>query len=181
MLRTPWSTSGGSLSRIGILTTVASLACIAVVASGCTASQKAPTTSMPAAAGAPGAQPAGQKLANTGTVSDVQTCLECDAKKMPMKVVGQPVVENGVQVVDIKIEGGTYVPNAITVKADMPVRVVFTGKAKGCLAKPMFASLGKKADLTSSGSATFDLGALKPGTYKFTCGMGMNVGSILVQ
>lgn len=170
-----------SSRRIGILATVTVLALVAVAASGCTASQKAPAASAPAAASAPGAQPAAQKMANTSAASDVQTCFECGTKKMPMKVVGQPTVENGTQVVDIKITGGTYAPSSITVKAGMPVKVVFTGRAKGCLAKPTFASLGKKADLTTSGSATFDLGVLKPGTYKFTCGMGMNAGEIVVQ
>jgi len=93
-------------------------------------------------------------------------------------VKGAATVENGVQVVNIAIEGGTYVPNNITVKAGMPVKVVFTGKAKGCLAKPMFKSLDKKLDLTNSSTGTIDLGTVKAGAYKFTCGMGMNAGTI---
>jgi plastocyanin domain-containing protein len=61
------------------------------------------------------------------------------------------------------------------------VRVVFTGKAKGCLAKPTFKALGKSGDVTQSGSASIDLGVLKPGTYTWTCAMGMNSGTITVR
>jgi plastocyanin domain-containing protein len=115
------------------------------------------------------------------TTGAVQTCLECATKNMPAMVPGSAQVVNGVQVVSIAIEGGTYVPNKIAVKAGMPVQVVFAGSAKGCLAKPMFKSLGKSGDVTTSGTATIDLGALPKGTYKFTCAMGMNAGSIIVQ
>jgi hypothetical protein len=62
----------------------------------------------------------------------------------------------------------------------MPVGATFSGGAKGCLAHPTFKSLGKKADVTT-GSGSVDLGTLKPGVYQFSCGMGVNVGSITVR
>jgi plastocyanin domain-containing protein len=114
-------------------------------------------------------------------VSDVQVCAECAGKRMPAKFEGTATVKNGVQVIDVAIVEGTYAPNVITAQAGMETQVVFTGRAKGCLAKPTFKALGKSADVTASGTATIDLGTLKPGVYKFTCGMGMNAATITVR
>jgi len=72
------------------------------------------------------------------------------------------------------------VPNEFTAQAGLPVTVVFSGTAEGCLAEPEFPDLGVKADL-STGSATMELGVLEPGTYPFTCSMGVNEGHITVQ
>jgi plastocyanin domain-containing protein len=118
---------------------------------------------------------------SVSTTSGVQTCAQCGGKGAPPKVVGEAVTQDGVQIVNVGIVNGYYSPNAFTVKAGMPVRVVFTGKASGCLANPTFASLGKKVDFADTGSATVDLGTLKPGIYKFTCAMGMNAGTITVK
>ncbi len=118
---------------------------------------------------------------STGRVvpaSNVQTCLTCDQGKMPATVEGHATLENGVQVLSIAIRGGTYVPNTFAVKAGVPVKVVFAGRAKGCLAKPTFKSLGKQVDLTATDTGSVVLGPLAPGTYKFTCAMGMNGGTI---
>jgi plastocyanin domain-containing protein len=96
-------------------------------------------------------------------------------------VKGTAVDENGAQMVKVGVKDGYYSPNEFMVKADAPVVVVFSGKAKGCLAKPQFKALGKKGDFTSSGTTTVDLGPLKAGTYTFECGMGMTGGKIVVQ
>lgn len=170
MLRTSRSKSAQTSRRLLVAATIGALALTGILAAGCTTAPAEKTTA-PAASSQPAAT----------AVSDVQVCYECDTKKMPAMVEGTAVVENGVQVVNIAIEGGTYVPSAVTVKAGMPVKVVFTGKAKGCLAKPMFKDLGKKLDLTTTGAGTIDLGTVKAGAYKFTCSMGMNAGTITVQ
>lgn len=155
---------------------IGALVLTGIVTVGCTTTASNDKATTPATTSQPAAKPS--MPATVTTASDVQTCLTCDKKKMPAKTVGAAVVANGVQVVNIAIEGGTYVPNTITVKAGMPVKVVFTGKAKGCLAKPTFKSLKMQVNLMSTASGTLDLGSLKPGTYKFTCGMGMNAGTI---
>lgn len=116
--------------------------------------------------------------ATATTASDVRVCYECDTGKMPDQSSGTAVMENGVQVVKLAIKGGTYVPNIITVKAGMPVKALFSGKAKGCLATPTFKALGRSIDLTGMATGTIDLGTLKAGTNKSTCGMGMNAGTI---
>jgi plastocyanin domain-containing protein len=114
--------------------------------------------------------------------SGVQTCAQCDGGKgAPPAVVGTVYTLDAVQVVRVGLANGYYSPNTFTIKAGMPVRVVFTGRASGCLARPTFASLGKQAGLAATGSATIDLGTLKPGVYKFTCAMGMNAGTITVR
>lgn len=150
----------------------------AFLAVGCTGTASQGGIKPNAAAPAP-AQPSA-----TGTVTtaaDVQLCGECSKKVMSPMVKGEPVVQAGTQVLKVDLVNGYYSPNRFTVKSGMPVQVVFTGTAKGCLAKPMFKALGKKTDLTATGTGTIDLGTLKPGTYKFTCAMGMNGGMITVQ
>jgi plastocyanin len=164
-----------SFRGLVVAAAVGALVLTGIAASGCsTAASEKPAT--PVASNQAASKPS--MPATVTTASDVQTCLECGTKKMPAMAKGTATVENGVQIVNIAIEGGTYVPNTIAVKAGMPVKVVFTGKAKGCLAKPTFKALDKKLDLTTAGSGTIDLGSVKAGTYKFTCGMGMNGGTI---
>lgn len=171
------SRNPGAIRVLRTIVVVAVLG-IALAAAGCSGG-----SSSGSGYGAAPATPASAPTQATSAVATaaVQTCLECGTKKMPAMVVGSAQVVNGVQVVNVAIQGGTYVPNKITVKAGMPVQVVFAGSAKGCLAKPMFKSLGKNGDVTASGAATIDLGALPKGTYKFTCAMGMNAGSIIAQ
>jgi hypothetical protein len=155
------------------------LAATAVMIAGCAST---PTASAPSSPASTVATAPPQSAPETATAaSDVQVCAECAGKGMPAKVIGTATVKGGVQVVDVAIVNGTYAPNAITAQAGLPTQVVFTGKAKGCLAKPTFKALGKSGDVTATGSATIDLGTLKPGVYKFTCAMGMNAATITVQ
>ena len=96
------------------------------------------------------------------------------------QTTGAAVMENGVQVLKVGLASGYYEPNNFTVQAGVPVTVVFTGNAEGCLAEPELPELGLKADM-SGGSATLVLGQLKPGKYSFTCSMGVNEGTITVR
>jgi hypothetical protein len=110
-----------------------------------------------------------------------QICASCWGDGGPDPTVrGDAEVVDGVQVVRIGVEGGYYVPNEFTVQAGVPVTVEFSGSAEGCLAEPEFPDLGVKADF-SGGSATMELGVLDPGTYVFTCSMGVNEGHITVE
>lgn len=128
--------------------------------------------------------PAGGMQSGTAATSvadpSVQTCSNCAGKGMAPTVAGEAATEAGVQVLKIGVKDGYYSPNEFTVKAGMSVKVVFSGKAKGCLANPKFPGLGKKADFTS-GTATLDLGTLKIGVYQFACGMDMVGGKVIVQ
>jgi plastocyanin len=133
------------------------------------------------------AQTSGASSASSPSASQMaastkpQICASCWGDGGPDPTVnGQAEVVDGVQVVTIGVEGGYYVPNEFTVQAGVPVTVVFSGSAEGCLAEPEFPDLGVKADF-SQGGATMELGVLEPGSYPFTCSMGVNEGHITVQ
>jgi hypothetical protein len=156
---------GAALAALGLM------AALSLALPGCGSS------AVQGAAESPTAMMSGGAL--TGASTDLQTCATCAGGTAP-QVFGKAKTVNGVQVVDISVKGGFYSPNDITVTAGKPVTVVFTGRAKGCLSKPMFTSLNMKADFTS-GKATLNLGTLKAGTYQFTCGMKMPGGKIVAQ
>jgi maltose-binding protein MalE len=125
-------------------------------------------------------EPTSMKGSSTAS-PDAQACSACAGKGMAPMVVGTVATMNGMQIVDIGVKNGYYSPNQFEAKAGVPIKVVFSGQAKGCLAKPQFKSLGKGADFTTAGSAAIELGALTPGTYEFACGMGMTGGKIVVK
>lgn len=164
------------------------LAIAALVMSGCSSmgasGSQAPTASGSGSMSAKQASTASSKMSGMSTGSKDATgmvCAECSGgagKVAPVK--GEATVEGGVQVVRISLKDGRYTPTAFTLQASMPVKVMFDGTASDCLGHPMFQSLGRKADL-SKGPASLDLGTLKPGTYKFSCAMGRNTGTISVQ
>ena len=88
-------------------------------------------------------------------------------------------VQGGVQTVSVDLSKGYYDPNTIQLKAGVPARITF-GQGSGCLGAVRSQQLGFGEDLTS-GPKTIRLAGLKPGTYQFTCGMGMVSGSIVVR
>ena len=136
-----------------------------------------PKSATPATVRPQGASPAA--LSSPG--AKAQACASCwgDGSPEP-RVAGVTALESGVQVLKIGIVDGYYEPNQWTVRAGVPVTAVFTGRAEGCLAEPEFPELRIKTSL-AGGSATVPLGRLKPGTYHFTCSMGVNKGTITVE
>jgi hypothetical protein len=132
------------------------------------------------AMGASGMKPA-SGMASKTVDPNAQTCSDCAGKGMAPMVEGTAATSGGVQTMAIGVKDGYYNPNQFKAQSGMPIKVVFTGSAAGCLGNPTFKSLGKKADFTKTGSATIDLGTLAPGTYEFACGMGMTGGKIVVQ
>jgi plastocyanin domain-containing protein len=88
---------------------------------------------------------------------------------------------NGVQEVAIDVEGG-YSPSSIRVRRDAPVRLVFDRKETNpCSEELVIGSLGVRRFLKPFEKTTVDLGPLAPGTYDFTCGMGMLHGKVVVE
>jgi plastocyanin len=160
-----------SVRRFGIVAILGLVLVVSAGALGCgSAADEQATTESPTAMSSSMAQ-AGE--------DDVQTCSACAGGEAGT-VPGETETVDGEQVLNIGVQDGFYSPNQFTVEAGVPVKVVFSGKAKGCLAMPTFPSLEKKADFTS-GEATLELGALEPGTYEFTCGMEMTGGQIVAQ
>jgi hypothetical protein len=133
--------------RVGLSLVSALVVAAALTAAGCT---PAPSAMQPGATAPASGAPA----------ATAQLCAACGGMGDPKEAVGAATVENGTQVVTVAIVDGYYKPNKVTVKADMPVRVVFTGSAKGCVAKPKFSALSKSTDVTASGSGTIELGTL---------------------
>ena len=129
------------------------------------------------AASPSGASPSAQPASD----AEKQLCASCWGDGGPdPTVTGTAEVVDGVQIVRVGVEDGYYVPNEFTVRADLPVTVVFGGAAEGCLAEPEFPDLGVKGDF-SDGTATLELGVLAPGSYPFTCSMGVNEGHVTVE
>lgn len=108
-------------------------------------------------------------------------CAPCMSKGKVPAVSGTVKVVDGVQVLEIGIKDNAYSPNTFSAKSGMPIKVVFTGKASDCLAKPTFPKLNKSVDISTTGQGTMELGALQPGTYELTCGMHSHGGNLVVQ
>ncbi len=112
-----------------------------------------------------------------------QKCAACSGGQSAAAADGTVATADGKQAISVSIKDGSYTPNRFVAKAGMPTGVVFRvdGKpAMGCLSNPTFKSLNKTINVTS-GEKSLDLGTLAPGTYEFTCAMGMNAGKIVVQ
>ncbi len=162
----------GKIFLIGL---VMALTVMVAVLTGCSGQ---PATMEPAK----DAQPMGaasQDQASEGMMAEM-TCPMCN-KGAPAVEKGAATVEDGVQVVRITLKDGYYSPNEITIKADMPAKLIFSGEAKDCSGKPKIAALNKQADFTQTGEATMDLGMVGAGTYPLTCGMDSAGGNLIVQ
>jgi plastocyanin domain-containing protein len=80
---------------------------------------------------------------------------------------------------DIQIGAAGYEPSVVTAASGRPVTLT-VGKGQGCAAGFLMPSLGIDKD-NSSGPVTVKLGVLEPGTYGFSCGMGMVQGRLVVR
>jgi plastocyanin domain-containing protein len=83
------------------------------------------------------------------------------------------------QQISIGIGASGYEPASVTAQAGRPVTLT-VAKGTGCATTFLMPSLGVTAD-NSQGPATVSLGKLSAGTYKFTCGMGMIEGKLVVR
>jgi len=160
---------------MGLVGLVMALIVMAFAFTGC-ASQ--PTAQEPAANVQPAASTS-QSQASQDMMPEM-TCPMCN-KGAPAAEKGTASEEDGVQIVRITLKEGYYSPNEITIKSGMPAKLVFAGEAKDCSGKPKIAELNKQVDFTGTGEATMDLGTVSPGTYKLTCGMGSDGGTLVVQ
>ena len=124
----------------------------------------------------------GAAVAPVTVSKDVQSCASCwlDNGSPSPDFPGEAVIEGGVQILRVGLVEGYYRPNRFVVNTDLPVTVIFTGWAEDCLGEPEFPELGVKGNL-SKGTLTLALGRLKPGTYTWTCSMGVNEGRITAK
>ena len=86
-----------------------------------------------------------------------------------------------VPTVTVAVKGG-YSPAAIKVKAGQPVRVVFDRQeTSGCSEEVVFPDFGVRKFLPAFQQTTVELTPDRPGTYAFTCGMGMLRGKLVAE
>jgi plastocyanin domain-containing protein len=154
------------------------LAASAIGLAGCGSSGSMPAASSPAKPAT--AMTASSQSSASADMADMG-CGLCAAKGNVPTVSGTVKVVDGVQVAEIGIKDNVYTPNTFTAKSGMPIKVVFTGEASKCLAKPTFSKLNKSVSIAQSGSGTIELGTLAAGTYELTCGMGSHGGNIIVE
>lgn len=82
----------------------------------------------------------------------------------------------------VDVNDSSYSPSSLKAKAGSPVQLVLrTNETVGCTRSIVVPKLNLQATLPKTGETVLDLGTLKPGTLRFTCGMGMYSGSIQVS
>ena len=87
----------------------------------------------------------------------------------------------GRQEITIVVRGG-YAPSTVRVKAGTPVRLRFDRQeTSGCSEEVVFPDFGLKRFLPANQQTVIDLTPPSPGTYQFTCGMGMLHGRLVVE
>lgn len=87
----------------------------------------------------------------------------------------------GTQVVNIQVLGG-YDPSTVRVRPGLPVRLVFERReSAGCSEEVVLPDLGIRRFLPPFERTTVELTPQKPGSYEFTCGMGMLRGRLIVE
>jgi plastocyanin domain-containing protein len=86
----------------------------------------------------------------------------------------------GQQDVVVRVDGG-YEPSAIQVVAGRPVRLSFDRvDTSGCSEEVTLPDFGIRRFLPTGARTTVEFTPERPGTYTFTCGMGMLRGRLVV-
>lgn len=87
----------------------------------------------------------------------------------------------GLQQAVIRVEGG-YAPARVRLVAGRPARLVFDRREdSSCSEEVVIPDFGIRRFLPAHQRTGVDLPAPPPGTYEFTCGMGMLRGSLVVE
>ncbi|MCY9662381.1 cupredoxin domain-containing protein [Paenibacillus chondroitinus] len=89
--------------------------------------------------------------------------------------------QDGFQVVTINVKDDGFYPNNIEIQAGVPTKLNFKKLSRlTCIKSVASPELGMDVYL-EKGDNFFTLKDLKPGTYKFHCGMYMYYGTITVR
>ena len=89
--------------------------------------------------------------------------------------------DNGLQDVVVRVDGG-YSPSAIEVVAGRPVRLSFDrADTSGCSEEVLLPDFGIRRFLPTGAVTPIEFTPDQPGTYEFTCGMGMLRGRLVVS
>ncbi len=83
--------------------------------------------------------------------------------------------------IDIEVKGG-YSPDVISIPAGKPMKFNFTRKDEStCLEEVVISDFKVRKLLPMNEKTTIEITPEKPGEYKFSCGMGMFHGKIIVK
>jgi len=105
------------------------------------------------------------------------------AQAAPVQGVGgQPAAQQGgVQVVQLSVSGGSYMPNPIRVKKVIPVRMVADiANMPGCSKSIVMAEFGIHKTV-SEGDNIIEFTPSESGTFQFSCSMNMYRGTVIVE
>ena len=98
----------------------------------------------------------------------------------PKEATAAAVGESGVQEIKVTVKGG-YSPDVIVVRQGMPVRLDFyRDETASCSEEIVFGDFGIRRFLPAFQKTTIEVTPERPGTYEFTCGMGMLRGRVVV-
>jgi plastocyanin domain-containing protein len=99
------------------------------------------------------------------------------------QVAAEGVVgEDGVRTVTVQVKGVGYEPATIAAKAGEKLRINFARSTEpNCGDEVVFADLGIKQALPAGQTTAVEITPQKSGELKFTCGMNMYEGKVVVQ
>ncbi len=91
------------------------------------------------------------------------------------------LASSGYQEATVLVKGG-YAPDTIVVRAGKPVRLTFRRQeASPCSEMVVFGDFAKSARLPEGELVPVELLPNQPGTFEFTCQMGMLRGRLVVE
>lgn len=91
------------------------------------------------------------------------------------------LVSSGYQEATILVKGG-YSPDTVVVARGTPVRLVFRREESSpCSEQVLFDAFGKSARLPQGTPVAVELMPTEPGSFPFTCQMGMLRGTLVVE
>ena len=92
-----------------------------------------------------------------------------------------PLASSGYQEAMILVKGG-YSPDTLVVRAGKPVRFNFRREeSSACSEMVVFGDFGKSAKLPEGELVPVEFLPKEPGSYEFTCQMGMLRGHLVVE
>ena len=87
----------------------------------------------------------------------------------------------GTQQLRIEVKGG-YTPAVVNVEAGRPVRLdFFRNETNSCSEEVVFPDFGIRTWLPAFETTPVEFTPSAPGSYEFTCGMGMVRGRLIVE
>jgi plastocyanin domain-containing protein len=91
------------------------------------------------------------------------------------------IEHDGVQTIEILVDGG-YQPRAVELKAGVPAKLIFNRKdPSSCLEEVLLPDFGVSKMLALGEKTEIEIDPNKPGEYRYTCGMQMFSGKVVVK